>query len=309
MDLFFHRKVRPVFALKGVTLTVPFGQCVGLLGPNGAGKSTLIKILAGVLHPTQGIVRVNGLDPWRDRKRHRRSIGVLFGHRSQLWWNIPVSESLRFLAEIYGVEHEEFRRTLARLRELLDLDPLLHLPPRELSLGQRMRCELAASLIHKPAVLLLDEPTIGLDLLARIRLRSFLRDIVATGDTTTLFSSHDLLDVEGVASRIVVMDRGHVLFDGTLDELRARYTDFTARVMVYLDEPASRSLRDKLLQYGELDWDPNEPWVLKAKVKHVLPFMQELMKSSTPRDVRIEQPSIEEVVLALYENKVPHDRA
>lgn len=309
IDLIFPRKAHPVFALRGVNLTVPFGQCVGLLGPNGAGKSTFIKILAGVLHPTHGEVRVNGLDPWKDRYRHRRSIGVLFGHRSQLWWNIPVSESLRFLAEIYGVKREEFRRTLTRLRELLDLDPLLPLPPRELSLGQRMRCELAASLIHSPAVLLLDEPTIGLDLLARIRLRSFLRDLAATGDTTILFSSHDLLDVEGVASRIVVLDKGQVLFDGTLDELRAQYTDFTARVTVYLDEPASWSLRDRLSQHGELDWDPNEPWVLKAKVKHVLQFMQELTESSTPRDVRIEQPSIEEVVLALYGNKAPPDRA
>lgn len=308
-DLFFPRRSRPVFALNGLNLTVPSGQCVGLLGPNGAGKSTLIKILAGVLYPTHGEVRVNGLDPWKDRYHHRRSIGVLFGHRSQLWWNIPVSESLRFLAEIYGVERGEFRRTLARLRELLDLDPLLHLPPRELSLGQRMRCELAASLIHNPPVLLLDEPTIGLDLIARIRLRSFLRDLAATGDTTILFSSHDLLDVEGVASRIVVLDRGQILFDGTLNELRARYTDFTARVTVYLDEPASRSLRDELSRYGDLDWDSNEPWVLKAKVKNVLQFVQELTKRSTPRDVRIEQPSIEEVVLALYANKVPRDRA
>lgn len=309
MDLIFPQKGCPVFALKGINLTVPIGQCVGLLGPNGAGKSTLIKILAGVLHPTQGTVRVNGLDPWRDWKRHRCSIGVLFGHRSQLWWNIPVFESLRFLAEIYGVKREEFWRTLARLQELLDLDPLLHLPPRELSLGQRMRCELAASLIHKPALLLLDEPTIGLDLLARIRLRSFLRDLVATGDSTILFSSHDLLDVEGVASRIVVLDRGQLLFYGTLDELRAKYAGFTAWVTVYLDEPASQSLRDGLSQFGELEWDPNAPWVLKAKVNHVLQFLQELMKSSIPHDVQVEHPSIEEVVLALYGNKVPHDRA
>ncbi|MFN3346623.1 MAG: ATP-binding cassette domain-containing protein, partial [Candidatus Bipolaricaulaceae bacterium] len=306
-DLFSRRETSPVFALQNVNLSIPRGQCVGLLGPNGAGKSTLIKILAGVLYPTSGSVTVNGLDPWKDRDRHRRSVGVIFGHRSQLWWNIPVSESLRFLAEIYGVNRQQFAQTLGRLCELLDLGPLLHLPPRELSLGQRMRCELVASLIHTPSVLLLDEPTIGLDLIARVRLRSFLRDLVVMQDITVLFSSHDLLDVEGVASRIVVLDRGRVIFDGTQDELRAQYSDFAAQVTVFLDEPASPSLRERLSQHGELHWDPGEPWVVRCKVHDASRFVQELMSICSPRDIRIEQPSIEEIVLALYK-KAAHER-
>lgn len=302
-DLVLRREVFRVTALAGVSFTVLPGECVALLGPNGAGKSTVMKILAGVLYPERGTVVVNGVDPWTQGIRHRRLIGVLFGHRSALWWNIPVLESLRFLADIYGVGREEFGRTLTELREVLDLDPLLALSARELSLGQRMRCELAAVLVHSPPLLLLDEPTIGLDLLTRLSLRSFLTKLAKKGKTTIVFSSHDLLDVEGLAARTLVLDAGHLIFDGTIPELKSRYTDFTARVTVFLDEEPTDSVRTVLAQLGEPEADSDAPCVLRFKVREITPFVHQLMQQCSPRDIRIEQPTIEEVVLALYQER------
>jgi len=211
-----------VRALDGVDLEVEPGQTVGLLGPNGAGKSTTVKCLAGILEPTGGTVRVAGRDPFRERQAHVREIGVLFGQRTQLWWDLAVQEAFDLLLAVYGVPEAAGRERLARLDALLGIGAFMRVPVRELSLGQRVRCDLAAALLHGPRLLLLDEPTIGLDVTTRLRVRAFLRDLAAREGVAVLLTSHDLADVEQVCERVVVIDHGKVAFDGDLSAMRAR---------------------------------------------------------------------------------------
>ncbi len=217
----FARRYQVVRAVDRVDLVVRRGEMVGYLGPNGAGKSTTIRLLAGILVPTSGLLRVNGMVPWRERERFARTIGVVFGQRSQLWYDLAVRESFRLLQRIYRVPEEDFRRQYGFLAEALDLDPLLEVPVRHLSLGQRMRCELAAALLHDPPLLFLDEPTIGLDVVAKRRIRAFLRELNRRRGVTVLLTTHDLGDIEALCERAVILDRGRVIFDGPLAELRS----------------------------------------------------------------------------------------
>ncbi len=220
LDL-FSRRHEVVRAVDRVDLTVERGEMVGYIGPNGAGKSTTIRMLAGILVPTSGSLTVNGMVPWRERERFARSLGVVFGQRSQLWYDLAVRESFRLLQRIYGVSEEDFRRRYGYLAEALELEPLLEVPVRHLSLGQRMRCELAAALLHNPPLLFLDEPTIGLDVVAKLRIRRFLKDLNAEHGTTVLLTTHDLGDIEALCRRAVIIDRGRVIFDGSLPALKA----------------------------------------------------------------------------------------
>jgi len=218
-DLFAPRRGN-VRAVDGVSFSIGRGEFVGYLGPNGAGKSTTVKMLCGILVPTSGEVRVAGFVPWRERRRYVRRIGVVFGQRSQLWWDLAVIESFRLLGKIYGVPKKELARRLDSLAETMGIERLLHTPARKLSLGERMRCDLVASLLHQPEVLFLDEPTIGLDVVAKDAVREFLRHVNRRLGTTILLTTHDLRDVEELCGRVVVIDRGRVLYDGALDRLR-----------------------------------------------------------------------------------------
>ena len=208
-------------ALQGLSFTIPDGQIVGYIGPNGAGKSTTIKILSGILRPDGGSCIVDGLVPWEDRKAHVARLGVVFGQRSQLWWDVPVMDSYRLLRDIYRVPEERFRESLDRLKELLDLRDLLRTPARMLSLGQRMRCEVAAALLHSPKVLFLDEPTIGLDAVSKLKVRDFIREENRTRGTTVILTTHDMQDVEALCSRVLLIGKGQLLLDGTTEEIRA----------------------------------------------------------------------------------------
>ncbi len=216
----FTRRYETVRAVDAIDLTVEPGEVVGYIGPNGAGKSTTIKMLTGILVPTAGHLLVNGCVPHRERERFVRTIGVVFGQRSQLWWDIAVRESFRLLQRIYGVPDAEYRRRLDELAGVLELGDLLDVPVRKLSLGQRMRCELAAALLHGPSLLFLDEPTIGLDVVVKLRIRDFLREINARHGTTILLTTHDLADIEALCPRVVILDRGRILYDGALDAIR-----------------------------------------------------------------------------------------
>jgi ABC-2 type transport system ATP-binding protein len=240
----FTRQRERTLAVDHLDFAVDEGETVGYLGPNGAGKSTTIKLLTGVLWPTSGTVEVASPDgpvvPWRDRKQLARRIGVVFGQRSQLWWDLPLIESFRLVAALYDVPAGRYRTNLARLRESLDLDPFLNTPVRQLSLGQRMRGDLAAALLYDPPVLYLDEPTVGLDVLAKETVRGFVAEANRTGRTTVLLTTHDLADVERLCRRVVLIDHGRLLYDGPVDVLVARYAPYQDVLMRFEggDQPA-----------------------------------------------------------------------
>ena len=219
--------VRPrreeVVAVDGIDLAIEPGEAVGYIGVNGAGKSTTVKLLTGILAPTSGEVRVLGRDPQRERIANARDIGVVFGQRTQLWWDLPLVESLDLLAKIYAVPRDRYRATLARVSATLELGELLGKPVRQMSLGQKMRAELAATLLHEPKVVYLDEPTIGLDVLVKDRIRAFLKDWNRTAGTTVVLTTHDLGDIEELCPRVVVVDRGRILWDGPVARLQERF--------------------------------------------------------------------------------------
>ncbi|MCX4338870.1 MAG: ATP-binding cassette domain-containing protein [Lachnospiraceae bacterium] len=218
---FFKRDYTLIEAIKGISFSIRDGEMVGYIGPNGAGKSTTIKILSGILMPDSGTCIVNGQVPWKDRKEYVRQIGVVFGQRSQLWWDIPVMDSFELLQAIYAIPSATYRSKLDELTELLHLEELLKTPTRQLSLGQRMRCELAASLLHDPKLLFLDEPTIGLDAVSKIAVRDFIKKMNEEHKTTVILTTHDMQDIEAIANRVILIGRGQKLMDGTLDDLRA----------------------------------------------------------------------------------------
>ncbi len=218
----FARRFQDKIAVDHVDLSIEAGEAVAYVGPNGAGKSTTVKLLSGILVPTSGEVRIDGLHPQRDRMSVAHRIGVLFGQRTQLWWDLPVAESLAVLRDIYGVDHGTYRKRLARFDEVLQLGEILPVIGRKLSLGQRMRADLAAALVHGPQVLYLDEPTIGLDLAVKDRVREFFRSLRDDG-TTVMLTSHDLADIEGFCRRLVIIDAGRIIFDGDLQAVKDRF--------------------------------------------------------------------------------------
>ena len=217
---FFHREYEVVHALSDVSFSISDGEMVGYIGPNGAGKSSTIKILSGILVPDGGTVLVNGRVPYKNRIEHVREIGVVFGQRSQLWWDVPVIDSFELLKDIYSISEPIYRNNLEELTELLNLGELLRSPARQLSLGQRMRCEIAASLIHSPRVLFLDEPTIGLDAVSKLAVRQFILKQNKIHGTTVILTTHDMQDIEALAERIILIGKGRILMDGTLEDIK-----------------------------------------------------------------------------------------
>lgn len=216
----FSREYQTVEALKDVSFQVQDGEIVGYIGPNGAGKSTTIKTMCGILTPDSGSCVINGRVPWKERKRHVREIGVVFGQRSQLWWDIPVIDSFQLLRDMYKIELSVYKRNLEELTELLELGEIRKTPVRNLSLGQRMRCEIAASLLHDPGILFLDEPTIGLDAVSKINVRKFIRKRNREHGTTVILTTHDMQDIEALTDRILLIGKGRLLLDGKLEDLK-----------------------------------------------------------------------------------------
>lgn len=220
----FYRERRQVDALSDIGFEIEAGELVGYIGPNGAGKSTTVKIMGGILTPDGGECRICGRVPWKERVAHVEQIGVVFGQRSQLWWDVPVQDSFDLLRDIYDVPAAAYARRLRELTDSLDIGGLLRTPARQLSLGQRMRCELAAALLHSPKILFLDEPTIGLDAVSKLALRAFLREENARSGVTMLLTTHDMDDIEALCSRVMVIGHGRLLSDGPLSALKARYS-------------------------------------------------------------------------------------
>jgi len=219
----FMRDYETLKAVDGIDFFVNKGEMVGYIGANGAGKSTTIKMLTGILVPSAGEVVVDGYVPYKEREIYTRRIGVVFGQRTQLWWDIAVIESFKLLRRIYGVSKQDFENRLKKFDDILELNNFLHLPVRKLSLGQRMRCDLTAALLHNPAILFLDEPTIGLDVLAKAKIREFLKEINGEYMTTIILTTHDMGDIEALCPRVAIIDKGKMLFDGSVDSLYAQW--------------------------------------------------------------------------------------
>lgn len=292
----FRREYTRVDALSDVSFTVCDGEMVGYIGPNGAGKSSTIKIMSGVLTPDSGTCVINGRVPWKERTAHVQEIGVVFGQRSQLWWDVPVADSFELLRDIYRVDGAAYRKTLSRLTELLELGELLRTPARQLSLGQRMRCEIAAALLHEPKILFLDEPTIGLDAVSKAAVRGFIRTCNKERGTTVILTTHDMQDIEALAERILLIGRGRILLDGTLDELKRR-------------RPAQRRLT---VAYGGgalpvvegltplRDADGHAELLLDTDLLSVSEAVARISAQTEVKDLSVSGESIEELVVSLY---------
>lgn len=299
-----HRRRSAVDALIDMSFEILSGDRVALLGANGAGKSTLIKILAGILHPTRGKVRISGLDPVRDRTAHRTMIGVVFGHRSQLWWDLSGREGLRFLAGLYGIRRKEADARIAELSDDLDLDDLLDRPVRELSLGQKARCEIAAGLLHRPALLLLDEPTIGLDILSRIRVRRYLASQCEKVNASLILSSHDLLDVEGLATHCLVLTNGHLVLDGPLSDL-ASFDRCHSHVVSVQINPPLKTPKSEIAALGQLLPQGTDiqsgRLSLEMSKDSLVSSVERILDAEDVIDLSIEKPSLERIVSSLLE--------
>ncbi|MFF5082637.1 ATP-binding cassette domain-containing protein [Actinoplanes sp. NPDC000266] len=293
-----RREKRTVSAVDGVDLAIERGEMVGYIGPNGAGKSTTLKMLTGVLTPTSGEVRVCGLEPVPRRTKLALQIGVVFGQRSQLWWDLPLAESFRLLRHIYRVDPAAHRERLDRCRELLDLDAFMDTPVRQLSLGQRMRGELTAALLHGPKVLFLDEPTIGLDVVSKQAVRSFLGELGRSGDVTLVLTTHDLADIERLCRRLVVIDHGRVVHDGTIEELHSRYGS-RRRLVVDLDTPLppNFTLPGATMTGTEADGH-RVTFTLDSIAAGAA--VAGLVGAAAVRDLSVVEPDIEDVVAKLY---------
>ena len=297
-------------AVDGINISIEAGESVGYVGPNGAGKSTTVKILTGIIVPSSGEARVCGLIPHRQRIRNARNIGVVFGQRSQLWWDLPVQESLRLLGDIYQVPREIFARSLGELVELLELDPLLRMPARQLSLGQRMRCDLAASLIHQPAILYLDEPTIGLDVAVKERIRQFIKQINQERAITVLLTSHDLGDIENLCRRLVMIDRGRIVFDGPLQAIKERFgRERMVHLVLHEALPAAAATAELALAgFAPALVQQTDDYRLTVQfdttTATVGGIASRLLSALPVDDMKIDEPSIESIIRGLYEGKL-----
>ena len=288
-----------IVAVSDVTFSIEPGEMVGYIGANGAGKSTTIKMLTGILTPTAGDIVCNGFVPYRDRTQYVASIGVVFGQRTQLWWDIAVVESFKLLKEIYGVSDAEYRARMALFDKVLGIEAYLHQPVRKLSLGERMRCDLAASLLHRPPLLFLDEPTIGLDIVAKANVREFLQEINRTEGTTVLLTTHDLSDIETLSRRVIVIDHGRLLFDGPLQSLRDRILPVTVVVFDVKRAPDPGALSLDGLPIREI---ASHRYAVDVDRRVLSPAtaVKEIVNRFDVADISIEEPQIEEVVKRIY---------
>ncbi len=285
-------------AVDDVTFAVEPGQLVGLLGPNGAGKTTTLKMLAGLLYPTGGSARVLGYVPWERNDGYRRQFALLLGQKNQLWWDLPARESLELNAKIYGIPDDVLERTVAEMTELLSVREKLNVAVRELSLGERMKMELIASLLHRPKVLFLDEPTIGLDVVSQKTVREFLREHNAKEKTTILLTSHYMADIQALCKRVIIIDRGAISFDGLLSEVVDRFADF--KMITIQCEGGAHCSAESLVKYGEVVEQNPGSLTLKVKRDRVIPVCKALLDELPVTDIDIQEVPIEEVIRRIF---------
>jgi ABC-2 type transport system ATP-binding protein len=293
----FHRQYRTVEAVRGIDLAVEQGEFVAFLGPNGAGKTTTLKLLSGVITPTSGTAHVMGHVPWNRENAYRRRFALVMGQKNQLWWDLPAQESFRLHQQIYRIEPADFQRTLDELTELLSVGKLLQQPVRELSLGERMKMELMAALLHSPDVLFLDEPTIGLDVVAQHQIQKFLREYQQVRRVTILLTSHYMKDVAALCQRVVIIAKGQIMYDGSLAGIVDRFSGCKIITLQFADDEA---LPSDLARYGDVI-EQNPPKVkLRVDRRTVPEVLSSILENHDIEDVSVEDPPLEDVIAEMF---------
>lgn len=295
---FFHREYTYIPAVKDVSFSIEAGEIVGYIGPNGAGKSTTIKILSGILTPDSGSCIVDGMVPFVDRKKYVKNIGVVFGQRSQLWWDIPAEDTFMLLKDIYEIPDEEFNKTKNDLIEKLNLKDIINIPVRQLSLGQRMRCEIAASLLHNPKILFLDEPTIGLDAISKQLVRDFIKRLNKERHTTIILTSHDMSDITSLAKRIILIGKGEVLYDGSFNKLKSIYE---TNKYIFIKTKDKLNIRKKGVKITS---KINDGYNLEIDTRftNISEVLNMISKKVEVEDIEIENESVDSLIVKLYED-------
>lgn len=294
----FHREYDWVEALHDVSFTIAPGEIVGYIGPNGAGKSTTIKVMSGILVPDRGRCTIMGRTPWLERIAHVKNIGVVFGQRTQLWWDVPVIDSLEMLRDIYNVSPAEYRANLQLLTEALELGGIIDTPVRQLSLGQRMRCEIAAALLHGPQLLFLDEPTIGLDAVSKIAVRQFIKTLNRQKQVTVILTTHDMNDIEALAQRILLIGKGRILYDGNLNTIKERFTTHKTITVAFREHPQTVAIPGTTL----LSWTAERAtFSVDTLESSVAETIAALSRQLDLVDVTVDAPPVEEIMAQLYQ--------
>lgn len=294
---FFKREYKIVEAIKDVSFSIDKGEIVGYIGPNGAGKSTTIKILSGILTPSSGTCIVKGITPWLKREEYVKKIGVVFGQRSQLWWDIPAEDTFDLLKDVYDINEEEYQKTKNDLIEKLNLKDIINVPVRQLSLGQRMRCEIAASLLHSPEILFLDEPTIGLDAVSKQIVRDFIKKLNKEKNVTVILTTHDMSDIEALAKRIILIGKGRVLYDGTLKKLKNNYDNYK---YITINTNDKLTIKNKGIVKKEKIKDGYKV-VIDSKIINISEFLNMVSKKISIKDIEIDNENIDNIIVKLYE--------
>lgn len=296
---FFKREYKIVNAVNDVTFSIKKGEIVGYIGPNGAGKSTTIKMLSGILKPDSGSIMIDGMNPVVDRKKYVKEIGVVFGQKSQLWWDIPAIESFDLLREIYDIPSDEYNKTLDELVNLLKIEEIIKLPVRQLSLGERMKCELVASLLHNPKILFLDEPTIGLDAVSKVIVRDFIKKINMDKKVTVILTSHDMADIESLAERIIIIGNGEKLYDGDITTIKKKYSNEKV-IEIYYDKLKSLPKIKNCVVVS------NENGIVKVKIDSkkisVSDVTMEYAKVCEIKDINVISETIDNIIYKLYKD-------
>ena len=302
----FSRNYKIVRAVDNISMNIEQGEIVGYLGPNGAGKSTTIKMMTGILEPTSGKIVVNGSVPYKDRTKNAQEIGVVFGQRSQLWWALPLIESFKILKDIYGVSDENYNDMLTLYKSLVDIEPLLHKPVRQMSLGQRTLSDILAAFLHNPKIVFLDEPTIGLDVSMKAKIRTLIHALNKEKNTTVILTTHDMGDVDALCERIVIIDKGKMLYDNDIEHLKKFFGSYRT-LKIRIDGDLKQQAEKIQHELSGFSVSADDEWISilvdeeKAKVMEVL---SQLQKSYEIRDMQLEEISTEEVIKKIYEEGV-----
>jgi len=297
LKTFFNRKYKYIEAIKDISFSIKKGEIVGYIGPNGAGKSTTIKILSGILVPDSGSVVIDKKVPWKDRREYVSNIGVVFGQRSQLWWDIPAIDSFNLLKDIYKIPDNKYNKNLNELIELLNLKDIINVPVRQLSLGSRMRCEIAASLLHSPKILFLDEPTIGLDAVSKKIVRDFIKKLNKKNNVTVILTTHDMADIEALAKRIILIGKGEVLYDGTLSKLKKNY-DYLRKIKVITKDKISIT-KDYIVDFKSTK--EGLEFIIDIRKVEISDFIKLISSKISIIDIDIDTGNIDELIVRLYE--------